>query len=67
MYSEKSEEEKENFIQRLIGKIGYTHFYISLPILIIIVCSIICFSKVYNFSKTSKHVHFSNELIINNI
>ena len=68
MYSENSEEEKENFTQTIIDKIGSTHFYITLPILILvmIVCIIIYFTKVYTFSNT-KHVHFSNDLIINNI
>ena len=68
MYSENSEEEKENFLQRIVGKTGSTRFYITLLILIIItiVSSVIYFTKVYTFSNT-KHVHFSNDLIINNI
>jgi len=70
MYSEKSEEEKENFLQRIIGKPGSTQFFITLLTLTIvaIVSSVIYFTKVYNhFSNPSKHVHFSNELIINHI
>jgi hypothetical protein len=62
MYSENPEE--EIFVQRMIGKIGSTQFFITIFI-IIIICSFIYFIKVYSiFSNPSKHVHFSDELII---
>lgn len=67
MYSENSEQEEENLVQRMIGKTGSTQFFIVFPILIIIiiVCSVIYFTKAYNhFSNTSKHVHFSDELTL---
>jgi len=68
MYSENSEEEKENqnLVERIVGKFGSTQFFITLSI--IAVCFIIYFTKAYNhFSNTPKHVHFADELIMDNI
>ena len=66
MYSENSEEEKENqnFVERIVGKFGSTQFFITLSI--IAVCFIISFTQVH-FSNTPKHVHFADELIMDNI